>query len=85
MCFSLDFLKQILILAIVIIAVIGILNLLIPFVVSKLGASLGDGWNVVVSAFKIFVWALVAIIVVIFCFEMISCLLSYSGPLLPRH
>lgn len=85
MCFSLDFLKQLLILAVIIIAVIGILNLLIPYIVSKLGASLGDGWNIVVQAFKIFIWAVVAILVIIICFQLISCLLGYSGGLFLPH
>lgn len=86
MCFSMDFLKQILILAVVIVAIIAILNLLIPFIVGKLGIALGEGWGVCVRAFKIFVWALIAIIVIIFCFELISCLLSFTGGgLLPRR
>lgn len=85
MCFSLDFLKQVLILAVVIIAVVGILNLLVPFIASKLGVALGDGWAVIVGAFKIFVWAIVAIIVIIFCFELIACLLTYSGGILPHR
>jgi ABC-type dipeptide/oligopeptide/nickel transport system permease subunit len=85
MCFSMDFIKQILILAVVIIAVLSILGLLIPFIVGRLGLVLGEGWAVCVRAFQIFVWALVAIIVIIFCFELISCLMSYTGgSLLPR-
>lgn len=85
MCFSMEFLKQILILAVVIVAVMGILNLLIPYIAARLGASLGDGWSIIVQAFKIFIWAIVAIIVIIFCFELIGCLLSYSGTTLLPH
>lgn len=85
MCFSLDFLKQILILAVVIIAIIGILNLLIPYIVRRLGVTMGEGWNVVVSAFKIFLWAVVAIVVIIICFQLIACLLSFSGGTLLPH
>ena len=79
MCFSLDFLKQILILAVVLVAIISILGLLIPFIVAKLGLVLGSGWALCVAAFRIFIWALVAIIVIIFCFELIACLLSFTG------
>ena len=85
MCFSLDFLKQVLILAVVLVAVIAILGLLIPFIVSKLGLVLGEGWALCVAAFRIFIWALVAIIVIIFCFELISCLLSFTGGSLIPH
>jgi ABC-type dipeptide/oligopeptide/nickel transport system permease subunit len=79
MCFSMEFLKQVLILAVVIVAIVSILGLLIPFIVSRLGLALGEGWAVCVRAFKIFIWALVAILVIIFCFELIGCLLSFGG------
>ena len=85
MCFSLDFLKQILILAVVIIAIVSILGLLVPFIVNKLGIALGAGWAICVSAFRIFIWALVAIVVIIFCFELIACLLSFTGGSMLPH
>jgi ABC-type dipeptide/oligopeptide/nickel transport system permease subunit len=74
-----EFLRQVLILAVVIVAIVSILGLLIPFIVSRLGLALGEGWAVCVRAFKIFIWALIAILVIIFCFELIGCLLSFSG------
>jgi hypothetical protein len=83
MCFSMEFIKSILIWVVVIVAIIAILNLLIPYIVSKIGVTLGGGWAVCVAAFKIFIWALVAIVVIIFCFELISCLISFTGGL-PR-
>ncbi len=79
MCFSMEFLKNILILAVVIVAVLSILGLLIPFIVGKLGLALGEGWAICVQAFRIFIWALVAILVILFCFELIACLLSFTG------
>ncbi len=87
MCFSLDFLKQVLILLVVIVAVIAILQLLVPFIVAKIGVTLGAGWGVIVAAARIFLWAVVAIVVIIFCFELISCLLSFTGggSLLPHR
>jgi hypothetical protein len=81
MCFPFDFIKTLLILAVVVIAVIGILQLLVPYIISKLGIALGAGWAVIVGAFRIFIWALVAIVVILICFEMISCLLSFTGGL----
>jgi len=87
MCFSLEFLKAILILAIVIVATIAILKLLVPFIASKLGMSLGEGWNLCVAIFRIFIWAIILIVIVIFAFQLISCLWSYVGGagLLPRR
>lgn len=79
MCFSWDLIKQVLILAVVIVAIVGILQLIIPYIVSKLGIVLGEGWNVVVGAVRIFIWALVAIVVIIVCFELIACLWSFAG------
>ena len=85
MCFSLDFIKQVFILVVVIVAIVAILNLLIPFIVKKIGVTLGEGWAVVVAAFRIFLWALVAIVVIIFCFELIACLLTFTGGSLLPH
>lgn len=79
MCFPLDTIKFLLIVAVIIVAVLGILNLLVPYIIQRLGITLGEGWNVVVGAFKIFVWAVVAIAVIVLCFELISCLLSFAG------
>jgi ABC-type dipeptide/oligopeptide/nickel transport system permease subunit len=61
------------------VAIVSILGLLIPFIVARLGLALGEGWAVCVRAFKIFIWALIAILVIIFCFELIGCLLSFGG------
>jgi ABC-type dipeptide/oligopeptide/nickel transport system permease subunit len=86
MCFSLEFLKLVLIWAVVIVAILSILGLLVPFIVKRLGIALGEGWAVCVQAFRIFCWAIVAIVVILFCFELIACLLSFTGgSLLPRH
>lgn len=79
MCFPIETIKALLILAVVVFATIGILNLLIPYIVRRLGIVLGEGWNVVVGTFKIVVWALVAIFVIILCFELIACLWGFVG------
>lgn len=87
MCFSLEWLKQILILVVVVVAIIAMLKILIPFIVKKIGVELGEGWSVVVQCFRIMCWAIVAILVIIIVFMMISCLLSMTGgvSLLPHR
>ncbi len=83
MCFSMEFLKQILIWCIVIGAVFAILQIIIPLVMAQVGATMGGAWGVVVQILKIMLWALILIFLVIFAFDMISCLLGYTGGL-PR-
>lgn len=79
MCFSLAWLQQILIFLIIIGAIVAILKLVVPYALSMLGAELGAGANLVIAVFKIVLWAIVAIFCVIICFQLIACLLSYSG------
>ena len=78
-----DFIKQILIWCIVIGAVFAILQIIIPLVMAQVGAPMGGAWGVVVQILKIMLWALILIFLVIFAFDMISCLLGYPGGL-PR-
>lgn len=85
MCFSLNWLMQICILAIVIIAIVAILKIIIPYALSKAGATIGQGISVVLEVLKIVLWAVVAIIVVILCFELIACLIGYAGNLQLRR
>lgn len=87
MCFSMEWLKDILILCIVIGAVILMLKVIVPYAVSKMGIALGEGWNVILAIFRIFLGALIAIVVVLICFEFISCLLSFVhvGSLFPAR
>jgi ABC-type dipeptide/oligopeptide/nickel transport system permease subunit len=79
MCFPLETIKMLLILFVVIAATIAILGILVPFVVSKLGIALGEGWAVLVRCFRILMWALIIIFVIILCFEMLTCLWSFVG------
>jgi hypothetical protein len=86
MCFSLAWFQQLLVLLVIICAIVAIFKILVPYALSKLGATLGEGANVVMAVLRIVVWAIVVIFVIYICFALISCLLSYSGgmPLLPR-
>lgn len=89
MCFSLDWLMHIIILGIIVCAIIAILRVVVPFVLSQMGATIGAGANVVITCFKIALWAVIAIIVVVICFQIIACLWSFSGTggfsLIPRR
>jgi hypothetical protein len=72
MCFSLEALKDILIWIIVIGAVFAIIRLVVPMAATYLG---GPG-SVLVQVINIVLWAVLAIIVIIFAFQLISCLLG---------
>jgi hypothetical protein len=76
-CISLGFLQQLLIWLVIIIAVVALLKLLIPWVISQLGF---DG-GIILRAIDIVVWALIAIVVIYFVFALISCLLGMGGGL----
>jgi hypothetical protein len=79
MCFSMDWLMHILILCVIVGGIIAILKVVIPYALSKMGASIGEGANVVVQVFKILLWCVIAIVVIVICFQVISCLWSMGG------
>lgn len=79
MCFSLGWLQQILIWAIVIGAVIAIIKLVVPFALAQLG-----GGGILAQIINIALWAFVAIMIVYIAFALISCLLGGGGLALPR-
>lgn len=83
-CFSLQWVEQLLIWLVIIVAVFAIINLLIPFVLSHAGGVLGQGVNIVIAALRIVFWAVVVIVVIIICFDLISCLIGHGGLSLPR-
>lgn len=80
MCFSLAWLAQLCVYAIVIGAVFAILKLVVPFALQQLGV----GGGIVVQVLNIVLWAIIAIAVVYFCFAVISCLVGAGGFTLPR-
>jgi hypothetical protein len=77
MCFTLDWLEHILILAVIVLAIIAILKILIPWALSKFGAA-GD-FSIVIQMLTICFWAVVIIAVIVFAFTLIGCLLSMGG------
>jgi hypothetical protein len=85
MCFSMQWIAQLLIWAVIIGAVFAILNLIVPWALSKAGLAIGDGLNMIIAVLKIVLWAIVAIVVIVIVFDLISCLISAGGGLgLPR-
>ena len=70
MCFSLGWIEQVLIWLVIVCAIVAILKLLLPFVLSQLGVAGG----VITGAINIVLWAVIAIFTIYFCFELISCL-----------
>ena len=80
MCFSFNFIAQILIWAIVIGAAFAILNLIVPFVLSKIGVSIAsEAVALFMQIIKIIIWCIVLVFIVIVVFDIISCLLSMGG------
>lgn len=74
-CFSGAALLSILIWIVIICAIVAIIKVVVPYITAQLG---GAG-SVVVRIVSIVLWAALAIVVLIFAFEMISCLAS-MGP-----
>lgn len=83
-CFSLQMIEQLLIWAVIFIAVYSIIMLLLPLISVPAGA-LGTAWGIIVAIIKIVFWAVVAIVVIIFAFDMISCLIGSFPTLLPHR
>jgi hypothetical protein len=77
MCFSLAWLEQLLIWIVIIVAIFSLLKLVVPWILSKLGAEGG----IVMQAISIVLWAFIAICIIYFIFMLISCLLSMGGGL----
>jgi hypothetical protein len=74
-CFSLLWLEQLLIDLVVICAVVAVIRLLVPWVLSKFG---GTG-SIIARIIDIVLWAIVAIFVIIVVFQLLSCLLGAGG------
>jgi hypothetical protein len=69
-CFTPAVLQSFLIWLVFVIAVIAIVNLVVPWVLAQFGNP--DG-GIVVAILRIIIWALVAIAVIVFVFDLLSC------------
>ena len=74
-CFTLAFLQALIIQIIIIAAIIAIIKLLVPFLVSI------TGWPILGQILMIVLWAIVAIMVVYLIFALHSCLMGSGGGL----
>jgi flagellar biosynthesis protein FlhB len=76
MCFPLGWVEQVLIWIIVIGAVWAILRLLVPFILSQLGLTLGSIGTIVMRILWIVFIAIVLVALVVFAFDLIACLIG---------
>lgn len=76
MCFSLAWIEALLIWLVIIGAVIAILRLFVPWVLSLFGVSLGP----IPQIIRIVIIAILAIAAIYFVFDLISCLGGISFP-----
>jgi surface polysaccharide O-acyltransferase-like enzyme len=74
-CFTLAFLQALIIQIIIIAAIIAIIKLLVPFLVSI------TGWPILGQILMIVLWAIVAIMVVYLIFALLQCLMGSGGGL----
>ena len=79
MCFSLEFIKELAIWAVLLIAVFALVRL----VLTPLAATLGAWGGVLIQALNIVIWAIVAVIVIVIVFDLIACLLLAAPRLRP--
>ncbi len=73
-CFSWDMLRDILIWAVVIVAAFMIVQLCLNLILPKLGGLAAEVAGVVLQIARIFIWAVVIILVIVFAFDAIGCL-----------
>jgi uncharacterized membrane protein len=80
-CFSLELLKQLLIYGVLIGMTFAILNLVVPWAVSKMyqGQPMGEGINMVMRVLMIIFWAVVIIVVIIIVFYLLQCAWGFLG------
>lgn len=79
MCFSIQWIEQLLVWLVIVCAIVAILRLLLPWVASQIG-------GIIPAVINIVLWAVIAIFVIYFCFALIECLIGAGGglPLFPH-
>ena len=89
MCFSMEWLEHLLILAVVVIAIVAILQIIVSYVLAKITPSgmFADAIGIISQVIKIVIWAIIIIAVIYFVFSMIACLWGMAGglSLSPHH
>lgn len=74
-CFSIGWIEQICIWIVMVIALVAIINLVVPWLTGLIGVP------VVAQIIRIVLWAVVAIGCIIVIFDLIGCLLGFGGGL----
>lgn len=74
MCFSLDAIEHLLIVAVIIVAIILIVKIFAGTILSKLG----EGGAVAIQVLNVILWAAIIIAIIIFVFMLLSCLIGYG-------
>ncbi len=78
-CLSLGFLQDLIIQCIIIAVVVGVLQILVPWLVSF------TGWPVLGQIITIILWGIVAILIVYIIFALLGCLVGSGGFHSPFH
>jgi hypothetical protein len=79
-CFSMSWLEQFLVWCVIVGAIIAIIRLVVPWVMSQVGIPL------LAQAINIILWAVVCIFVIYIIFALLSCVVGMGGVgLLPPH
>jgi len=76
MCFSIEWIKDFLIWLVVLGAVVAVVRLFLPRVL----APFGEAGAMVLQVLTIIVWAIVLIAIIVFAFQLLSCLGGVSMP-----
>jgi hypothetical protein len=81
MCFSLEWIKEVLIWLCIVGGVIALLRLLLPWVLGLFGVAGG----ILMQAINIVIGVIIAVFVIVLVFDLISCLIGAGGLGLPRR
>lgn len=81
MCFSLPWLESMLIDLVWLVAVVLILRLFVPWLLSMLGI----GGSIIMQVINIVIWAVVLVFVIVLVFSLLGCLGDGHLSLLPRR
>jgi len=74
-CFSIYTIENLLIWLVILVAVVAILKLFMPWLLSQLGI---DG-GIILQVINIIVWAIVVIFCIIVVFDLVACLVGSPG------
>jgi hypothetical protein len=69
MCFSLEWIKEILIWLICVAVIVALLRLVLPYVLQFLGVAGG----IIMQAINIVIWGIILLFLVVFVFDLIGC------------